>query len=75
MTCKHLRNGACSLGLYGGQPSPGVCWQCESYDGPVRGLGDVIDKATSATGIKRLASKRGCNCHERRIKLNGTPPE
>ena len=41
MTCRHYRNG-CTLGLYGGRPSPGVCRQCPSYRGPWRGAGDAV---------------------------------
>lgn len=41
MTCRHYDNG-CSLGLYGGKPSPGVCRQCASYRGPWRGAGDAV---------------------------------
>jgi hypothetical protein len=41
MTCKHWRGG-CTIGLYGGRPSPGVCKQCPSYRGPWRGAGDVV---------------------------------
>ena len=41
MTCRHYRNG-CTLGLYGGRPSPGVCRQCPSYRGPLRGAGDAV---------------------------------
>jgi hypothetical protein len=41
MSCRHWRNG-CTLGLYGGRPSPGVCRQCPSYRGPWRGAGDAV---------------------------------
>lgn len=41
MTCRHWNNG-CSLGLYGGHPSPGVCARCTSYRGRWRGLGDAV---------------------------------
>ena len=41
MTCRHYRNG-CTLGLYVGRPSPGVCRQCPSYRGPWRGAGDAM---------------------------------
>lgn len=39
----------------------------------MRGLGDSIDKITTATGIKAVgkkATKGGCGCEKRRKKLN-----
>jgi len=39
----------------------------------MRGLGDSIDKITTATGIKaavKKATKGGCGCERRRKKLN-----
>ena len=41
MNCRHYDNG-CTLGLYGGKPSPGVCRQCASYRGSWRGAGDAV---------------------------------
>lgn len=41
MTCRHYKGG-CTLGLYGGKPSPGVCRQCSSYSGSWRGAGDAV---------------------------------
>ena len=37
-----------------------------------RGLGDTIEKFTTATGIKKLADKipGGCGCSSRKAKLN-----
>jgi hypothetical protein len=63
----------CSLGRYGGKPSDGVCRQCPDYSGPSRGLGDTIDKITSATGIKavvKAVAGEGCGCAQRRVSLN-----
>ena len=68
MTCDHYRGG-CSLGLFGGNPSPGVCQTCDQYQGKPRGLGDVIHKAAQVTGLARLAPK-GCGCQRRRDRLN-----
>ena len=53
MTCRHYRNG-CTLGLYGGKPSPGVCRQCPSYSGPPRGLGDVVRACVRVAFLGRL---------------------
>lgn len=38
-----------------------------------RGLGDVIDKVTTATGIKNIVKKivgEDCGCNERKARLN-----
>ena len=64
--CKHMVDGACGLGLYGGRPSPGVCLKvCTEYDGPPRGLGDAVAKVTKAVGIKPCDG-----CKDRQAKLN-----
>ena len=68
--CKHWNEGKCSLGLYGGKPSAGVCGVCKSKvsvevaapvvvadktpSGKSKGLGDTIEKITKATGIKKV---------------------
>ena len=42
-----------------------------------RGLGDTIDKITTATGIKaavKAVTGGGCGCNKRREKLNTTFP-
>jgi hypothetical protein len=38
----------------------------------IKGLGDTIEKFTTATGIKKLADKipGGCGCNKRKEKLN-----
>ena len=53
MTCRHYRNG-CTLGLYGGRPSPGVCRICPSYSGPWRGLGDAVRACIRVAFLGRL---------------------
>ena len=76
VTCTHHNGRGCSLGLFGGRPSAGVCARCDRYDGPVRGLGDVVEAVTKATDIKRMvqATVKGCNCGERRARLNRAVP-
>ena len=58
-SCTHHRDGLCTnalaLPLYGAEPSPGICAQCEHYDGPARGLGDRVAAVTRATGIAAAA--------------------
>lgn len=73
MTCKNHNGRGCSLGLFGGKPSPGVCETCTRYQGRPRGLGDVIHAAAKATGLDRLAPK-GCGCSKRRAALNDSVP-
>lgn len=77
MTCVHLNDRVCSLGLYGGRPSPGVCQQCPSYDGPPRGVGDVVETVARKTGIKGAVKRivgECVGCEERRQWLNRTFP-
>ncbi len=74
MTCKNLTSGGrCGLGLHGGTPSAGVCALCDSYDGPMRGLGDAIDAATSLLRIKQIVGDCG-GCAQRRADLNAAVP-
>jgi hypothetical protein len=74
MTCKNLSTEArCRIGLHGGTPSAGVCALCESYDGPMRGLGDAIDAATSLLRIKQIVGDCG-GCAQRRAALNEALP-
>ena len=80
MSCRHHDGQGCSLGLYGGRPSPGVCAQCEHYDGPARGLGDRVAAVTRATGIAAAArvvarvTGKPCGCARRRAALNAAFP-
>ena len=41
----------CALGLYGGEPHIGVCTDCPNYNGPCRGVGDMVHKVTTLTGV------------------------
>lgn len=80
MNCRHHDGRGCSLGLFGGRPSPGVCANCERYDGPARGLGDRVAAVTRATGIAaatRVVSRvtgKPCGCAQRRAALNARFP-
>ena len=53
MTCRHWKDG-CTLGLYGGRPSPGVCRKCPSYRGRWRGAGDVVRSLVRILFLGRL---------------------
>jgi hypothetical protein len=70
MTCVRLIEGKCSLGLFNSSPKKMECAGCMSYSGNIRGLGDIVAKVTEVTGIAALAKRSGCNCGERRKKLN-----
>jgi hypothetical protein len=72
MTCKHHDGTRCTLGLFGGRPSPGVCAACDKYDGPTRGLGDVIHATLTFSGIAAVAKAIApdCGCQKRRAALN-----
>lgn len=80
MSCSHLHNGRCKLGLFGGRPSAGTCARCDQYAGEARGLGDVVQAVATATGIKAgvealaKATGRECGCARRRDKLNQLVP-
>lgn len=82
--CRHMVEGRCTHGLalplYGDRPSRGVCGICPHYDGPARGLGDVVERAARITGVKRIVKTvekvtgRSCGCDARRAALNSEIP-
>lgn len=80
MSCKNHDGKGCSLGLFGGRPSTGVCSVCDQYDGPARGAGDIVHRVAKATGIAAVAKAveratgKPCGCKERRAALNAALP-
>lgn len=80
MTCKHHNGAGCSLGLFGGIPSAGVCKVCNRYDGPTRGAGDIVHRVAEKTGISTVvkfvsnATGKDCGCAKRRAALNEALP-
>lgn len=77
MKCVHLVGYDCSLGLCGGRPARACCFQCDRYDGPARGAGDLVRKVTEATGIHAIVSKvagTDCGCTQRQQALNRLLP-
>jgi hypothetical protein len=77
MNCRNMSDGRCTLDLFGGVPSLGVCSVCDKYDGPPRGAGDVIHAIASATGIEAVVNRiagDGCGCAARRAALNAAVP-
>ena len=69
-----------ALPLYGELPSKGVCGICAHYDGPARGLGDVVERAARVTGVRRIVKTveqltgKKCGCDARRAALNSEIP-
>ena len=57
-SCNHWSTDkGCALGLFDGQPTKNDCAECMEYDGPTRGLGDVVHGALDAFGIHALIKK------------------
>lgn len=81
MKCEHHRAGECThavaLPVYGPRPSRGVCHVCPHYDGPPRGLGDVVHRVAEITGVASVVKAVGgdCGCQKRREALNQTFPK
>jgi hypothetical protein len=79
-----MLDGRCTHGLalplYGDRPSKGVCGVCAHYDGPARGLGDVVERAARVTGVQRVVKTveqltgKKCGCDARRAALNSEIP-
>ena len=53
------------------------CTACPHYDGPARGLGDVVHRVAEVTGVARVVKAVGadCGCQKRREALNQTFPK
>lgn len=78
MTCKHAtpqpggQHVLCSLGLYGGSPSLGICQQCKSYVGPSRGIGDTIERIVHTATLGLVTPCLPCK--DRQAYLNKIVP-
>ena len=70
MKCDHYDGRGCSLGLYGGNPSPGVCSTCDQYQGRPRGAGDIVHAIAKTLRLDKLTEGRDCGCAERRKRWN-----
>lgn len=75
MTCRHLDDGICTQGLWGGRPEVRHCEACNRYDGPDRGLGDTVHRAIVTIGGAKIAKREGCGCGRRRAALNRLLPK
>jgi hypothetical protein len=80
MSCKHLVDGCCD---HSHTPwakdlliAPSICAECPHYDGPSRGLGDLVHAVAKVTGVAAVArtvervTGRPCGCAQRRAALN-----
>ena len=77
MSCRHLSGGTCGnpdavAEQLTDKPSDAMCRACWRYDGPARGLGDVVHSVARATGVAAVvhAVAPDCGCAERRKSLN-----
>lgn len=69
-TCRHLK-------LPQLEATAERCRTCPHYDGPARGLGDVVHRVAEVTGVARVVKAVGgdCGCQKRREALNQTFPK
>lgn len=82
MKCKHEHLGLCILEKAPAfkQAARFYCAGCEFYDGPPRGLGDVVHDVAKSTGIAHVTRKisglikKDCGCAARRQALNDAVP-
>lgn len=70
----------CVHPLMHGHADDARCSACPHYKGRARGLGDIVHKVTTATGVagamkavERVTGKP-CNCGQRRAALNAAVP-
>ena len=79
MTCRHLLI-HCTVNAapaFGTVPSKDVCSVCPHYDGPARGLGDIVHTVAQVTGVAAVvdAVAPDCGCQQRRQALNERFPK
>lgn len=67
----HPIAGRCTRGLHGGLPSVGTCRRCDEYEGPPRGLGDVVAGAVKVATAGLVKPCAGCG--RRRRRWNARP--
>ena len=78
--CKNWKKQRCSLELFGGNPSAGVCQMCKDRKPKMKGAGDLVEAVTTATGVKYLVDKlskktgKDCGCGKRKEALNKAVP-
>ena len=75
MVCKHAITTAdpsiikCSKNKFNGFENQNFCENCSDYEGPNRGIGDIISNITKKVGIRPCKG-----CQKRREKLNKLLP-
>lgn len=83
MSCQRFVDGKCADAIAVAEhqtdaPTPFMCRACWRYDGPARGLGDIIHTVAVATGaaavVERVAGG-DCGCQKRREALNQVFPK
>lgn len=54
------------------RPTEFMCRACWRYDGPARGLGDIVHTVAQVTGVAAVveAVAPDCGCQQRREALN-----
>jgi len=79
MKCRHLQGHCTNMEAIAHRfiPSPGVCSVCPHYDGPARGLGDIVHTVARVTGVAAVvdAVAPNCGCQKRREALNERFPQ
>ena len=69
-SCNYYGTETCPHGL---SPSLGTCKGCNLYEGPARGVGDVVH--TALKPVARVLRMTGCGgCQKRREALNKLLP-
>lgn len=80
MTCIHLkvRQCTCARAPTFNRAVPSiVCGQCAHYEGPARGVGDIVHTLATVTGlaaINRVVRGNCGKCAKRRIEMNTRYP-
>lgn len=81
--CRWQLCGSCRNESAGqGEATAERCMSCQHYSGPARGMGDILHRITSATGVAWAAAKvaeattgsTDCGCEQRRQALNRALP-
>ena len=59
------------------RPTEFMCRACWRYDGPARGLGDIVHTVAQVTGVAAVvnAVAPDCGCQQRRETLNERFPK
>ena len=82
MSCNRLLDGSCMDAIARTEhrtdrPTEFMCRACWRYDGPARGLGDIVHTVAQVTGVAAVvkAVAPDCGCEQRRQALNQSFPK